>query len=165
MCSGRHCSQLFTQRRTRASSRNVLKEENLSSHLLLFYVCLHDTEVVAILLLCLLCLQPGRSPSKRGVGIQFGPNVTEEFLNRNGLGESSLSGFEWSYAAQDLPSSLSLLLSLSLSLPHSLPPSLSPSLTLSLPRSLPPSLSPSLTLSFSLPTPISLLLRITNPKS
>ena len=31
--------------------------------------------------------QPGRSPSKRGVGIQFGPNVTEDFISRNGLGE------------------------------------------------------------------------------
>eukprot|EP01135_Chromosphaera_perkinsii_P002725 Nk52_evm93s226 gene=Nk52_evmTU93s226 len=28
---------------------------------------------------------PGRSPSKRGVGYQFGPDVTENFLNRNGL--------------------------------------------------------------------------------
>ncbi|XP_064394815.1 serine/threonine-protein phosphatase 5-like [Halichondria panicea] len=27
----------------------------------------------------------GRSPSKRGVGTQFGPNVTEDFLSRNGL--------------------------------------------------------------------------------
>ncbi|CRK90452.1 CLUMA_CG004156, isoform A [Clunio marinus] len=29
--------------------------------------------------------QPGRSPSKRGVGCQFGPNVTENFLKRNKL--------------------------------------------------------------------------------
>lgn len=29
--------------------------------------------------------QPGRSPSKRGVGIQFGPDVTENFLKRNNL--------------------------------------------------------------------------------
>lgn len=27
----------------------------------------------------------GRSPSKRGVGIQFGPNVTQAFLQRNNL--------------------------------------------------------------------------------
>lgn len=27
----------------------------------------------------------GRSPSKRGVGIQFGPNVTQAFLERNKL--------------------------------------------------------------------------------
>ncbi|KAI8385703.1 Metallo-dependent phosphatase-like protein [Blakeslea trispora] len=29
--------------------------------------------------------QPGRSPSKRGVGIQFGPDVTQNFLETNGL--------------------------------------------------------------------------------
>ncbi|KAJ3158659.1 Serine/threonine-protein phosphatase 5 [Geranomyces michiganensis] len=29
--------------------------------------------------------QPGRSPSKRGVGIQFGPDVTERFLKDNNL--------------------------------------------------------------------------------
>ncbi|RGB36536.1 Metallo-dependent phosphatase-like protein, partial [Rhizophagus diaphanus] len=29
--------------------------------------------------------QPGRGPSKRGVGIQFGPDVTENFLKRNNL--------------------------------------------------------------------------------
>ncbi len=34
-------------------------------------------------------VQNGRSPSKRGVGTQFGPNVTEDFLSRNGLGEES----------------------------------------------------------------------------
>ena len=28
---------------------------------------------------------PGRSPSKRGVGLSFGPDVTEDFLKRNGL--------------------------------------------------------------------------------
>jgi len=28
---------------------------------------------------------PGRSPSKRGVGIQFGPDVTEKFLAFNDL--------------------------------------------------------------------------------
>ncbi|KAH6602900.1 hypothetical protein BASA61_000648 [Batrachochytrium salamandrivorans] len=28
---------------------------------------------------------PGRSPSKRGVGIQFGPDVTEAFLKLNNL--------------------------------------------------------------------------------
>ena len=37
-------------------------------------------------------LQPGRSPSKRGVGIQFGPNVTEDFCRRNGLGKCSVDG-------------------------------------------------------------------------
>eukprot|EP00126_Sphaerothecum_destruens_P006007 Sdes_comp19168_c0_seq1m9948 len=29
--------------------------------------------------------EPGRSPSKRGVGMQFGPDITESFLSRNGL--------------------------------------------------------------------------------
>ncbi|RUS20293.1 Metallo-dependent phosphatase-like protein, partial [Jimgerdemannia flammicorona] len=31
--------------------------------------------------------EPGRGPSKRGVGTQFGPDVTERFLEKNGLGE------------------------------------------------------------------------------
>lgn len=30
-------------------------------------------------------VMPGRSPSKRGVGFSFGPNYTEEFLEKNGL--------------------------------------------------------------------------------
>lgn len=29
--------------------------------------------------------QPGRQPSKRGVGLQFGPDVTADFLEDNGL--------------------------------------------------------------------------------
>lgn len=29
--------------------------------------------------------QPGRAPSKRGVGVQFGPDVTHNFLKLNGL--------------------------------------------------------------------------------
>lgn len=29
--------------------------------------------------------QPGRGPSKRGVGIQFGPDITERFCKQNGL--------------------------------------------------------------------------------
>lgn len=28
---------------------------------------------------------PGRAPSKRGVGIQFGPDITEKFLKHNDL--------------------------------------------------------------------------------
>ncbi len=28
---------------------------------------------------------PGRSPSKRGVGCQFGPDVTQRFLTKNNL--------------------------------------------------------------------------------
>eukprot|EP01095_Lingulamoeba_sp_RSL-Kostka_P011893 TRINITY_DN462_c0_g1_i2.p1 TRINITY_DN462_c0_g1~~TRINITY_DN462_c0_g1_i2.p1 ORF type:complete len:357 (-),score=106.15 TRINITY_DN462_c0_g1_i2:161-1231(-) len=31
------------------------------------------------------CFMPGRKPSKRGVGIQFGPDVTESFLQNNDL--------------------------------------------------------------------------------
>ena len=30
-------------------------------------------------------LQPGRAPSKRGVGFSFGPDVTAAFLENNGL--------------------------------------------------------------------------------
>jgi serine/threonine-protein phosphatase 5 len=30
---------------------------------------------------------PGRSPSKRGVSLQFGPDVTEKFLKLNNLGK------------------------------------------------------------------------------
>jgi diadenosine tetraphosphatase ApaH/serine/threonine PP2A family protein phosphatase len=29
--------------------------------------------------------QPGRGPSKRGVGMQFGPDVTKRFCENNGL--------------------------------------------------------------------------------
>lgn len=29
---------------------------------------------------------PGRSPSKRGIGMSFGPDVTARFLETNGLG-------------------------------------------------------------------------------
>lgn len=29
--------------------------------------------------------QPGRAPSKRGVGVQFGPDVTQNFLALNNL--------------------------------------------------------------------------------
>ena len=29
--------------------------------------------------------EPGRAPSKRGVGVQFGPDVTRSFLETNGL--------------------------------------------------------------------------------
>ncbi len=29
--------------------------------------------------------QPGRGPSKRGIGMQFGPDVTKKFCEKNGL--------------------------------------------------------------------------------
>lgn len=29
--------------------------------------------------------EPGRGPSKRGVGMQFGPDVTKRFCEKNGL--------------------------------------------------------------------------------
>lgn len=32
-------------------------------------------------------LQAGRGPSKRGVALQFGPDVTERFCRKNNLGE------------------------------------------------------------------------------
>lgn len=32
----------------------------------------------------------GRAPSKRGVGVQFGEDVTEKFLKENGLGENEM---------------------------------------------------------------------------
>lgn len=34
---------------------------------------------------------PGRGPSKRGVGLSFGPDVTEAFLKENNLGVFSIS--------------------------------------------------------------------------
>ncbi|RUP47895.1 Metallo-dependent phosphatase-like protein [Jimgerdemannia flammicorona] len=54
------------------------------------------TEGTLIHLVCACCLmcellwsdpqpEPGRGPSKRGVGTQFGPDVTERFLEKNGL--------------------------------------------------------------------------------
>jgi serine/threonine-protein phosphatase 5 len=30
-------------------------------------------------------VEPGRGPSKRGVGLQFGPDITKRFCERNGL--------------------------------------------------------------------------------
>ena len=33
--------------------------------------------------------QNGRHPSKRGVGVQFGPDVSHKFLDDNGLGKAS----------------------------------------------------------------------------
>ena len=97
-------------------------------------------------------VQPGRSPSKRGVGIQFGPNITEAFLNANGLGKCLMLAYVYT-------SSFSLSLSLS---PH---PSLSLSLSLSL-LSLPLSLYLVLFLSLSLSFSLSLSLsRFANSKS
>jgi len=47
------------------------------------------------------CETDGRQPSKRGVGIQFGPDVAKRFLDDNGLKylvrshESKMEGFEY----------------------------------------------------------------------
>jgi serine/threonine-protein phosphatase 5 len=47
------------------------------------------------------CDMPGRHPSKRGCGLQFGPDITARFLERNGLKllvrahEVKQEGFEW----------------------------------------------------------------------
>lgn len=44
--------------------------------------------------------QPGRSPSNRGIGLQFGPDVTENFLKKNGFNlvvrshEVKMNGYE-----------------------------------------------------------------------
>ena len=46
---------------------------------------------------------PGRSPSKRGIGLSFGPDVTDDFLETNGLDlvvrshEVRDEGFEWEH--------------------------------------------------------------------
>jgi len=39
----------------------------------------------------------GRSPSKRGVGSQFGPDITDKFLKDNDLGSSSLLTFSFCF--------------------------------------------------------------------
>ena len=38
------------------------------------------------LLLLFFFLQNGRAASKRGTGVSFGPDITQNFLDRNGLG-------------------------------------------------------------------------------
>jgi serine/threonine-protein phosphatase 5 len=51
-----------------------------------------NSDIVSVLIL--LDPQPlnGRAPNKRGVGIAFGPDVTKNFLQDNGLGYD-LQGF------------------------------------------------------------------------
>lgn len=39
--------------------------------------------------------QPGRGPSKRGVGLSFGGDVTKRFLHENNLGESNLGSTQF----------------------------------------------------------------------
>jgi serine/threonine-protein phosphatase 5 len=37
------------------------------------------------------CKQNGRHPSKRGVGLSFGPDIAEKFLDSNGLGKDDIN--------------------------------------------------------------------------
>jgi serine/threonine-protein phosphatase 5 len=67
--------------------------------------------------------EPGRGPSKRGVGMQFGPDVTKRFCENNGLEaiirshEVRMEGYEEEHDGRcitglplNLPNSLSCIL-------------------------------------------------------
>ena len=43
---------------------------------------------------------PGRAPSKRGVGLQFGPDITKQFLDYNGLDYIIRSHSTWAAQAK-----------------------------------------------------------------
>ena len=73
---------------------------------------------------------PGRGPSKRGVGVQFGPDVTDEFCSRNGIGTYTVHTVHVYIPDDDSCTQLHVHVSPSPSLSllcMSLPPSLFPS--------------------------------------
>lgn len=60
--------------------------------------------------------EPGRGPSKRGVGMQFGPDVTKRFCERNGLEaiirshEVRMEGYEEEHDGKCITGTLSFTL-------------------------------------------------------
>jgi serine/threonine-protein phosphatase 5 len=75
--------------------------------------------------------EPGRGPSKRGVGMQFGPDVTKRFCENNGLEaiirshEVRMEGYEEEHGGKcitgNAPSSVLTFLSCELTLDQSFP--------------------------------------------
>jgi serine/threonine-protein phosphatase 5 len=59
--------------------------------------------------------EPGRGPSKRGVGMQFGPDVTKRFCEKNGLEavirshEVRMDGYEEEHDGRCITGTLTLL--------------------------------------------------------